>query len=96
MRGRFGELMAKIAFLQDKTCFDHIMSAAEIKIGLFRDIDRLPEQYLPGLQAMIQIYLAKIPPTPKPARNLGVMKGLVLYMAPDFNAPLEDFAPYMA
>ncbi len=72
------------------------MSAAEIKINLFRDIDRLPEQYLPGLQAMIQTYLAKVPSKPKPARKLGVMKGLVIYMAPDFNAPLEDFAPYMS
>jgi len=70
------------------------MSAAEIKINLFRDIDRLPEQYLPGLQAMIQAYLSKMPP--KPTRKLGVMKGLVVYMAPDFNAPLDDFAPYMS
>jgi Protein of unknown function (DUF2281) len=71
------------------------MSAAEIKIKLFRDIDQLPEQYLPGLQSMIQSYLAKMPTKPKPKRKLGVMKGLVIYMAPDFNAPLEDFAPYM-
>ena len=28
-------------------------------------------------------------------RNFGVMKGLVLYMAKDFNAPLEDFNAYM-
>jgi hypothetical protein len=26
-----------------------------------------------------------------PARTLGTMKGSVLYMAPDFDAPLEDF-----
>jgi len=32
---------------------------------------------------------------PKPVRKLGIMPGLVAYMAPDFNAPLEDFEPYM-
>ena len=35
--------------------------------------------------------------TPQPARprHLGSMKGSVLYMAPDFDAPLEDFKDYM-
>jgi antitoxin (DNA-binding transcriptional repressor) of toxin-antitoxin stability system len=28
-------------------------------------------------------------------RKLGTMKGTVLYMAPDFDAPLEDFKEYM-
>ena len=31
----------------------------------------------------------------KNAPKFGFMKGLVLYMAPDFNEPLEDFAEYM-
>ena len=31
---------------------------------------------------------------PKP-RQLGTMKGSVLYMAPDFDAPLEEFKDYM-
>ncbi len=31
----------------------------------------------------------------KPARKLGTLKGTVLYMAPDFDAPLEDFKEYM-
>lgn len=30
----------------------------------------------------------------KTARQLGTMKGSVLYMAPDFDAPLEDFKEY--
>jgi len=35
-------------------------------------------------------------PIPKKAqRQLGTMKGTVLYMAPDFDAPLEDFKEYM-
>ena len=31
----------------------------------------------------------------QPARKLGTLKGTVLYMAPDFDAPLEDFKEYM-
>ena len=42
--------------------------------------------------------VARIVPTPvvakKTARQLGTMKGSVLYMAPDFDAPLEDFKVY--
>jgi prevent-host-death family protein len=42
--------------------------------------------------------VARIVPTPvvakKIARQLGTMKGSVLYMAPDFDAPLEDFKEY--
>ena len=34
-------------------------------------------------------------PAAKPPRRLGTMKGTVLYMAPDFDAPLEDFKDYM-
>ncbi len=33
-------------------------------------------------------------PEPK-IRQFGAMKGLVLYMADDFNEPLEDFKEYM-
>lgn len=28
-------------------------------------------------------------------RQLGAMKGTVIYMAPDFDAPLDDFKAYM-
>jgi prevent-host-death family protein len=33
---------------------------------------------------------------PRPPRRPGTLRGTVLYMAPDFNAPLEDFKEYMA
>ena len=40
-----------------------------------------------------------VPPTatttPKPQRKLGTLRGTVLHMAPDFDAPLEDFKEYM-
>ncbi len=31
----------------------------------------------------------------RPPRRLGTMRGTVLYMAPDFDAPLDDFKDYM-
>jgi prevent-host-death family protein len=31
----------------------------------------------------------------RPPRKLGTLKGTVLYMAPDFDAPLDDFKEYM-
>ena len=31
----------------------------------------------------------------KPKRESGFLKGSVLYMAPDFDEPLEDFKDYM-
>jgi prevent-host-death family protein len=33
--------------------------------------------------------------TERKERQLGTMKGTVLYMAPDFDAPLDDFKEYM-
>ena len=36
-----------------------------------------------------------LPARPRQLRPLGTMKGSVLYMAPDFDAPLEDFKEYM-
>lgn len=35
------------------------------------------------------------PGTVKPRRVLGDQAGSVLYMAPDFDAPLDDFKEYM-
>jgi antitoxin (DNA-binding transcriptional repressor) of toxin-antitoxin stability system len=32
---------------------------------------------------------------PRPPRRPGTLKGTVLYMAPDFDAPLEEFKEYM-
>jgi hypothetical protein len=40
--------------------------------------------------------VAKLIATPQLAeRKLGTLKGTVLYMAPDFDAPLDDFKEYM-
>lgn len=41
------------------------------------------------------IKLVPVPTAPKPRPQFGSAKGLILYMAPDFDAPLEDFKDYM-
>ena len=44
-----------------------------------------------------QFFMPKATPVQKTKkqRTFGAMKGLVLYMAPDFDAPLDDFKDYM-
>ncbi len=47
-------------------------------------------------QPVAKILTAVTKPTePKRERQLGAMRGSVLYMAEDFDAPLEDFKDYM-
>jgi len=36
-----------------------------------------------------------VPATVQPRRKLGTMQGTVTYMAPDFDAPLDEFKEYM-
>lgn len=72
------------------------MTTAEIKIKLFQEIDSLPEQFLPDLQSLVEKYVTqKMAARRKKTRKLGTLKGLVLHMAPDFNAPVADMAEYM-
>lgn len=76
------------------------MNIAEIKLILFRNIDNLPEKWLLELRALIDDFLAKKQkqspkPTLRKPRQFGCMKGLVIYMADDFDAPLDDFKDYM-
>lgn len=52
----------------------------------------------PGEEVVItegQRPVAKLVAAPAAERKLGTMKGTVLYMAPDFDAPLDDFKEYM-
>lgn len=45
-------------------------------------------------QPVARLILANGPAQRKP-RQSGTLRGTVLYMAPDFDAPLEDFKEYM-
>jgi prevent-host-death family protein len=65
---------------------------------------RLPEligQLTPGEELLITSHgrpvarLAGVAEQEKPRRQLGTLKGTVRYIAPDFDAPLEDFREYM-
>ena len=62
----------------------------------------LIHRLVPGDEVVItenNLPVAKlVPTTPGPSkklRQLGTLKGTVLYMAPDFDAPLEDLKEYM-
>ena len=60
----------------------------------------LIHQLSPGEEVLItendQLVARLVPTTgPIPRRTLGTMRGTVLYMAPDFDAPLEEFKEYM-
>lgn len=69
------------------------MNIAEHKLNLFRQIDELPEESLIELEKLIsQLQLNKKPAS---KRQFGCMKGLVVSMADDFDAPLDDFKEYM-
>ena len=65
---------------------------------------RLPEiidQLGPGEEVVItrgDQHVARLiaqPMASRPPRQLGTLKGTVLYSAPDFDAPLDDFKEYM-
>jgi antitoxin (DNA-binding transcriptional repressor) of toxin-antitoxin stability system len=61
----------------------------------------LIDQLTPGDEIVItrdQQPVAKLVATPLPLRHPrrpGTLRGTVLYMAPDFDAPLDDFQEYM-
>ena len=69
------------------------MNVAEYKLDLFRQIDELSEESL--LEAKKLLVQLKAKQKQKPKRQAGCMKGLVVYIAEDFDAPLEDFKEYM-
>ncbi len=64
-------------------------------------LKELIHQLAPGDEVVIiedQQPVAKLVPAsapPRKTRQPGTLRGTVLYMAPDFNAPLEDFKEYM-
>lgn len=69
------------------------LAEAQSKLG------ELIHQLVPGDEVVItennQPVARLTPAQPTSERKLGTLKGSVLYMAPDFDAPLDDFKEYM-
>ncbi len=73
------------------------MPTAEIKIPLHEGIEHLTEAQL---KKLLTLFKETFPEKgknmeKKEPRKLGIMPGLIEYMAPDFNEALEDFKDYM-
>jgi len=74
------------------------MSIVELKTKMHERIEHLSEEQLKKLQEIVEKEfnhdLHK--KSQSKERDLfGCMKGVVIYMADDFNEPLEDFKEYM-
>ena len=69
------------------------MNIAEHKLSLFRQIDQLPEESFLELEKLISQLQSNKKAGSK--RQFGCMKGLVVSIADDFDAPLDDFKDYM-
>ena len=64
------------------------------------NLSKLIQEALNGEEVVIAkgrnpLVRLEVLPGVKPERRIGGAKGLVLEMADDFNAPLDDFAEYM-
>lgn len=67
-----------------------------VQIGfeqLVRAVKQLSAEEKRTLQSVLQEETALVRPSKE--RQFGTMKGLVVYMADDFDAPLDDFNEYM-
>jgi hypothetical protein len=68
------------------------MNIAEHRLTIFQQIEELSEESLIEVEKLI----AQLKSKKKSRRNfIGCMKGLLVYMAEDFDAPLDDFKDYM-
>ena len=88
---------ARVIFDEGSMISMPTVTIEEAKVHLDELIDRLQ----PGEEVIItrdQKPVARLTGAAAPARaqrKLGTMKGSVLYMVPDFDAPLDDFKEYM-
>ncbi len=74
------------------------MTLTEIKTKLHNRIEHLSEAQIKKLQEMLDTTFpekGEESGLPKKRRLVGSMKGLVTYIADDFNEPLDDFKDYM-
>ena len=64
-------------------------------------LSELIQRLIPGQELFITeddrivARLIRTAPPSREPRQLGTLKGTVLYMAPDFDEPLDDFKEYM-
>ncbi|GAB4022935.1 hypothetical protein GCM10028773_37990 [Spirosoma koreense] len=67
------------------------MQAAELKIHVVKEIAELSDEQF------LQVYddLMRLLHSPARVPRFGSAKGLVTFMADDFDEPLEDFKEYM-
>lgn len=70
------------------------MNIAEHKLKLFRQIDQLSEESLIALETIIANLMTANQLDEK-RQLVGSMKNLVIHIAEDFDAPLDDFKEYM-
>ena len=74
------------------------MTITQIKTELHNRIEHLSEAQIEKLQELIDKTFPKESDEadlPQKRRLVGSMKGLVTYMADDFNEPLDEFKDYM-
>ena len=69
------------------------MSTAELKLMLIREIDQMSPEHLSALALLMKKMREE--KEEKPQRQIGALKRTLVYMAPDFHEPLEDFKDYM-
>ena len=76
------------------------MAVEDIKLTLPELLDKLTpgdEVILTRNQRVVAKLVSELTPSPQRARpGPGLCKGMVTYLAPDFDAPLEDMKEYMA
>jgi hypothetical protein len=71
-------------------------NSSDLKLSIFRKIDQLPEQSLTEINELLNTYITTSIKSKKQKRGfVGSIPNLVVYMAEDFDAPLEDFKEYM-
>jgi hypothetical protein len=72
------------------------MSATVLKQIITKQIEQLQKEELEAVERFIvSLNNTKTPTKSQKTRNFGSMKGLVLYMADDFDDTPEDFNDYL-
>lgn len=77
--------------------YDRDMKRTDAITDLQERIELLDEQQLQELLYLVGEKFPKVVKEPaKPQRQLGALKGMLVYMADDFDEPLDCFKEYMS